>query len=197
VGRSFLLARADLEAFLDRIHEGASPASLLSPRPEPVPRRGLREFVQVDHVPATLDEAPGNVSLQPGVLAISFGSMEELAGALLATAEILDNAEQFAAVEDRYAPRPRQPNPRPIRPCNRENCGKNDISRVLSSSPTTPGRASFRKGCHHCRCHCPKSLCRTCCPERQRSPPDRGMRRRRQSCAGRFQSRRRGHPLTS
>jgi hypothetical protein len=60
----------------------------------------------VDHVPARLDEAPGNISLQPGELAISFGSMEELAGALLAIAEILDNAEQFAAFEDRYAPRP-------------------------------------------------------------------------------------------
>ena len=106
VGRSFLLARADLEAFLDRIHEGADPASLLSRRSEPVPRRRLRELVQVDRVPATLDEAPGNISLQPGELSISFRSMQELAGALLALAEILDNAEQFAAFEDRYVPRP-------------------------------------------------------------------------------------------
>ena len=106
VGRSFLLARADLEAFLDRIHEGADPASLLSLPSEPMPSRRLRELVQVDRVPATLDEAPGNISLQPGELAISFCSMEELAGALLAIAEILDNAEQFAAFEDRYVPRP-------------------------------------------------------------------------------------------
>ena len=106
VGRSFLLARADLEAFLDRIHEGAHPASLLSARSEPVPRRRLRELVQVDRVPATLDEAPGNISFQPGELAIGFRSMQELAGALLALAEILDNAEQFAAFEDRYVPHP-------------------------------------------------------------------------------------------
>ena len=106
VGRSFLLARADLEAFLDRVHEGADPTSLLSPRSEPVPRRRLRELVQVDHVPATLDEAPGNISFQTGQLAISFSSMQELAGALLALAEILDNTEQFAAFEDRYTPRP-------------------------------------------------------------------------------------------
>jgi hypothetical protein len=105
-GRSFLLARADLEAFLAPVHEGVPPASLLTPRPEPVPRRRLRELVQVDRVPATLAEAPGNISLQPGGLAISFRSMKELAGALLAIAEILDNAEQFAAFEGRYVPRP-------------------------------------------------------------------------------------------
>ncbi len=106
VGRSSLLARADLEAFLDRIHEGADPASLLSLRSEPVPRRRLRELVQVDRVQARLDEAPGNISFQPGELSISFSSMQELAGALLALAEILDNPEQFAEFEDRYVPRP-------------------------------------------------------------------------------------------
>jgi hypothetical protein len=110
VGRSFLLARADLEVFLDRIQEGANPASLLSHRSEPVPRRRLRELVQVDRFSATLDEAPGNISLQPGELTITFSSMQELAGALLALAEILDNAEQFAAFEDRFVPRPPENN---------------------------------------------------------------------------------------
>jgi hypothetical protein len=110
VGRSFLLARADLEVFLDRIQEGANPASLLSHRSEPVPRRSLRELVQVDRFSATLDEAPGNISLQPGELTITFSSMQELAGALLALAEILDNAEQFAAFEDRFVPRPPENN---------------------------------------------------------------------------------------
>jgi hypothetical protein len=109
VGRSSLLARADLEVFLDRIHEGADPASLLSLPSEPVPRRRLRDLVQVDRVPATLDEVPGNISLQPGELTISFSSMQELAGALLALAEILDNAEQFALFEDRFAPRQTPP----------------------------------------------------------------------------------------
>jgi len=105
VGRSFLVARADLEAFLDHIHEGASPASLLSAQSEPVPRRRLRELVQVDRVPATLDEVPGNISFQPGELFIRFSSMPELAGALLALADILDNVEQFAEFERRYVPR--------------------------------------------------------------------------------------------
>jgi hypothetical protein len=109
VGRSSLLARADLEVFLDRIHEGADPASLLSLPSEPVPRRRLRDLVQVDRVPATLDEVPGNISLQPGELTISFSSMQELAGALLALAEILDNAEQFALFEDRFVQRQTPP----------------------------------------------------------------------------------------
>jgi hypothetical protein len=104
VGQGYLLARADLEAFLDRIHEGADPASLLSRRSEPGPRRRLRELVQVDHVPTTLDTAPGNITFRLGQLTIEFASMEQLAGALLALAEILDNAQQFAAFEDRYVP---------------------------------------------------------------------------------------------
>jgi hypothetical protein len=32
--------------------------------------------------------------------------VQELAGALLALAEILDNAEEFAAFEERHVPRP-------------------------------------------------------------------------------------------
>jgi hypothetical protein len=106
VGRSYLLAHSDLARFLDQVHEGADPASLLAPRSAPAPRRRLRELLQVDHLPATLDTAPGNVSFAPGQLTISFGSMEELAGAMLALAEILDSPQQFAAVEQRYVPFP-------------------------------------------------------------------------------------------
>jgi len=110
VGRSFLLARGDLEAFLDQIQEGAAPASLLSAGSQTIPRRRLRELVQIDRMPAMLETAPSNISFQPGQLAIEFSSMEQLAGALLAIAEILDNAEQFATFEDRYVPR-RTPRP--------------------------------------------------------------------------------------
>jgi hypothetical protein len=109
VGRSFLLAREALEAFLEQIYEGADPASLLKPSPEPVPRRRLRELVQVDDIPATLDTAPVNISFQSGQLAITFASMEELAGSLLALAQILDNADLFAAFQDRFVPRRPQP----------------------------------------------------------------------------------------
>jgi len=109
VGRSYLLAHTDLERFLERIHEGADPASLLAARSAPAPRRRLRELVQVDHLPATLDTAPGNIGFVPGHLTISFASMEELAGAMLALAQILDNPEQFAAVEQRYVPFAEEP----------------------------------------------------------------------------------------
>ncbi len=37
--------------------------------------------------------------------------MEQLAGALLALAEILENPEQFATFENRYVPRQTQPDP--------------------------------------------------------------------------------------
>lgn len=104
IGRSFLLARDALEAFLEQIHQGADPAFLLKPRSEPVPRRRLRELLQVDCVPATLTTAPANISFQPGQLAVAFSSMEELAGSLLALAQILDDERQFAEVEKRYVP---------------------------------------------------------------------------------------------
>lgn len=108
VGRSFLLAREALEAFLEQIHEGSDPAALLKPRSEPVPRRRLRELVQVDDIPATLETAPTNIAFQLGQLTITFASMEELAGSLLALAQILDDNEQFAAIETRCVPRPPQ-----------------------------------------------------------------------------------------
>src|SRR5436305_294631 len=54
VGQSYLVARADLEAFLDHVAEGRDPASLLAARSAPAPRRRLRELVQVDEIPATL-----------------------------------------------------------------------------------------------------------------------------------------------
>ena len=69
VGQGYLLAHADLQAFLERVAEGNEPASLLAPRSQPSPRRRLRELVQVDHIPTTLDTAPGNVTFQPGQLA--------------------------------------------------------------------------------------------------------------------------------
>src|SRR5438045_1404099 len=46
VGRSFLLERGALQAFLDAIAEGADPASLLAARSRPAPRRKLRILVQ-------------------------------------------------------------------------------------------------------------------------------------------------------
>ena len=112
IGRSFLLESGALQAFLDAITDGADPASLLAARSlPPAPRRRLRELVQVDQTPATLDTAPSNITFQSGQLSIDFASMEQLAGALLALAEILENPEQFATFENRYVPRQTQPDP--------------------------------------------------------------------------------------
>ncbi|HET6844839.1 MAG TPA: hypothetical protein VFK06_24630 [Candidatus Angelobacter sp.] len=107
IGRSFLLERGALQAFLDAIAEGSDPASLLAARSAPpLQRRKLRILVQADHTPATLDTAPGNISFEAGKLTVTFNCIEDLAGALLALAEILDIPEQLAAVEDRYVPAP-------------------------------------------------------------------------------------------
>ena len=73
----------EFEAFLDQVPEGRNPASLLASRPAPAPRRRLRELVQVDEIPATLDTAPANITFAAGRLAIEFAAMDQLAGALL------------------------------------------------------------------------------------------------------------------
>src|SRR5262249_49796979 len=89
VGSSFLLARADLETFLDRLAEGAEPTSLRRPQSPAAPRRSLRELIQQDALAATLDTAPETLSFETGRVSIAFRSMEELANALVALAQIL------------------------------------------------------------------------------------------------------------
>jgi hypothetical protein len=106
IGRSLLLERSALQAFLDAIADGADPACLLSARVAPAPRRKLRILVQHDHAPTTLDNAPGNISFEAGKLTITFNCIQDLASALLALAEILDNPEQLDLVEARHVPKP-------------------------------------------------------------------------------------------
>lgn len=106
IGRSFLLERGALEAFLDAVAEGADPASLLAAHSAPIHRRKLRVLVQHDHEPTTLDTAPDNIRFETGSLTVSFNCIEDLAGALLALAEILDDPDQLAQVEHRYIPAP-------------------------------------------------------------------------------------------
>jgi hypothetical protein len=89
------------------VHEGADPTSLLTAR-EPVPRCTLRELIQVDQLPATLETAPANVSLDVGQVSISFQNMEQLAGALVALSQILESEQGFADFEERYVPSPIQ-----------------------------------------------------------------------------------------
>jgi hypothetical protein len=66
IGQAYLVAREDLAAFLDRIAASNDPDSLLFRRPRPGRGLVLRDFLQGDELPATLESVPGNVSLQRG-----------------------------------------------------------------------------------------------------------------------------------
>jgi hypothetical protein len=98
-----LLSRGDLEGFLDRIAKAAHPTSVLAAR-SPVPRRSLRELVQTDSIPASLETMPGNLKFDNSRLSIDFASKAELAGSLLGLAQILSDPDLFAEFEQRYVP---------------------------------------------------------------------------------------------
>lgn len=105
VGRSNLVERATLETFLEQLAEHENPSAILADRKQesaPAPRRKLRDLIQVDDIPATLESLPANLYLKTGTLTIEFARMEDLAGALYALAQVLENQlEEFAA---RYVP---------------------------------------------------------------------------------------------
>ena len=107
VGRSALVGRVALADFLTLVGESADPEATLRVRRRhsasaPTPKRALRELLQCDCDAATLKTMPRNINLSMGRLEIEFSRMEELAGALYAIAQILENElEEFA---DRYEP---------------------------------------------------------------------------------------------
>jgi hypothetical protein len=70
----------------------------------PVPRRSLRDLIQTDSIPASLETVPENLKFDNGRLSIDFASMAELASSLLALAQILSDPDQFAELEQRYVP---------------------------------------------------------------------------------------------
>ena len=105
VGRSALVERVALADFLTVVAESDDQEATLRVRrrqQKPAPRRALRELIQADSDPATLETIPRNVTLSTGKMEIEFTRMEELAGALHAIAQILENElEEFA---DRFEP---------------------------------------------------------------------------------------------
>ena len=105
VGRSALVERVALADFLTVVAESDDPEATLRVRrrqQNPAPRRALRELIQADSDPATLETIPRNITLSTGKMEIEFTRMEELAGALHAIAQILENQlEEFA---DRFEP---------------------------------------------------------------------------------------------
>ena len=83
VGRSALVERVALADFLTVVAESDDPEATLRVRrrqQKPAPRRALRELIQADSDPATLETVPRNVTLSTGKMEIEFTRMEELAG---------------------------------------------------------------------------------------------------------------------
>ncbi len=105
VGRSALVERVALADFLTVVAESDDPEAtlrVLRRQQKPAPRRALRELIQADSDPATLETIPRNITLSTGKMEIEFTRMEELAGALHAIAQILEN--QFEEFADRFEP---------------------------------------------------------------------------------------------
>jgi hypothetical protein len=71
IGKSLLVERETLAAYLDRLASSEEPAPV---------RRKLRVLVQKD---ADVTGLPPNVNLQRGMLTLRFGTVEELAGSLM------------------------------------------------------------------------------------------------------------------
>lgn len=98
IGKSLLVERETLAAYLDRVASSADPARTFAAlrrqeKPAPV-RRKLRVLVQKD---VDLSELPANVELQPGALTVRFASVEELAASLMRLAQIMQyDLDRFA-----------------------------------------------------------------------------------------------------
>lgn len=104
IGKSLLITRADLEAFLDRVPESKDPASLLRRHPNSEPSISIRELIDKDQALVTVTTLPSNVQLEQNKITITFHGGEQLAVAMVALATLLHDPEEFAAFEERYAP---------------------------------------------------------------------------------------------
>jgi hypothetical protein len=105
VGRSGLVDRQALADFLTHIAESANPEAALQVQKKvfnTAKRRTLRGLIQNDSTVATLATMPMNIIPSAGKLEIEFTCMEELAGALHAIAQILEN--EFEEFADRFEP---------------------------------------------------------------------------------------------
>jgi hypothetical protein len=106
VGRSHLIERADLEAFLDEVAESKDPeVAIRNRRRKPksaAPGKRLQDLLQSDVPVATLDAMPANVTLRSGRLTIDFTEMQDLVQGLLAMAQVLE--QQFEEFQSRYEP---------------------------------------------------------------------------------------------
>ena len=107
IGKSLLVERAALAAFLGRLSAADDPArelaSMRAAGQPPQVRRKLRDLVQRD-VAAGESSLPPNVHLETGALAVTFTTVEELAAALWRLAQLLE--EDLDGFALRYEPAP-------------------------------------------------------------------------------------------
>jgi hypothetical protein len=106
VGRSLLVAKEDLQTFLDQIHDADDPLRCLAElrqKPHATSTKKLRVLVTKDAIAATLDSLPNNLKLDPGRIEVTFETVEQLALALYGLAQILEGElDEFAK---RYEPK--------------------------------------------------------------------------------------------
>ena len=100
IGRSRLVERAALEAFLTAIQAAEDPSLVIEVlrREKPTQsRKRPRTLIQRDLSPVPLDALPANLSLRRGRLEISFNTVEELAETLYTLARAIEtDGDQFA-----------------------------------------------------------------------------------------------------
>jgi hypothetical protein len=103
VGNSQLVEREALAGLLARLEAADNPArelaAIRAQGKPPIVRRKLRELVRRD-VDAGLSSLPQNVIIEPGALAISFTTVEDLARSLWQLAQLLD--EDLEGFAERY-----------------------------------------------------------------------------------------------
>ena len=105
IGRSRLVEREALEAFLAAIHAAEDPSSVIESLRSQKPAKSRKRphtLIQRDLSPVTLDALPANLSLRRGHLEIDFNTVEELAETLYTLARAIETdgdelARQFGS----------------------------------------------------------------------------------------------------
>jgi len=107
IGRSRLVERQALAAFLDRLYEAEDPSAEL----EQIRRKGgtttrkkIRTLIPRDTEILSVHSLPSNVKIEPGRLIISFSKLEELAEAMYLLARVIE--AEGDALSERFEMRP-------------------------------------------------------------------------------------------
>ncbi len=108
IGRSRLVEREALEAFLAAIHAAEDPSLVIETlrRERPAKsRKRPRTLIQRDLSPVPLDALPANLSLSRGRLEVTFNTLEELAETLYTLARAIEtDGDEIARRYETEAP---------------------------------------------------------------------------------------------